>query len=577
MFDVLAPAAPVASQGDARHRILAAATRLAACPRRDRLADTIADVLVDLLSASVIGVRIAGASAWRTAGGDRPSTRRVVEVLVSSDLESALAGGLVADLGSLGGAAAALAAGIDAGPDALPGVVVVAGPGLDRELDGDALAAVADLAAAVLAQLDRTARAQAHAETDRATGLLNRLGLERALADATSDGGAFAVVDLHLGGVTELGAAFGAPVARRVVQAVGEQLLALPLVEAVASVAADGLTAVVRGDIAAAADQVVAEASRPVGVGRQSVCLDVRAGAAATTAGGTTREAIDRAALARVQAAASGSAVVVHSAALTAGCHQRLEIAASLRRALDDGGQELVVHYQPQVDADGRVIGLEALVRWRRADGTVVRPDDFLPVAERAGLMAEIDLHVLRTVCRQLSCWSADGVGGFRVAVNLSASTLARPEIFGAVVAVLDDTGVDPRRLELEITETAATDETGWVSTLAQLRSFGVSVAMDDFGTGYSSLGRIHRLPLDRLKIDRSFVADLDGAGAGVAAAVVSLAAGLGMQVLAEGVEHERQVAVLVELGCTEFQGYAFGRPQPAGDIEALLVAGAVR
>jgi EAL domain-containing protein (putative c-di-GMP-specific phosphodiesterase class I)/GGDEF domain-containing protein len=574
MFEVVAPAAPV----DARSRFLGATTRLACCTRRDAIAGAVADALDELVTATVIGVRVGGTSAWRTSAGSAALAGHLVGRLSTSDLEPALAGGLVVDLGPAGGVAGALAAGVDAGPEGPPGILLVGGNGIDRDLDGATLVAVADLAAGVLARVDREARHAAQAETDGLTGFLNRLGLERAIADRVPDEGArLGVVDLHLGGITELGAGFGAAAGRRALQAVGERLRSLPLVDAVASVAVDGLTVVVWGDEGAAADQVVAAAARPVAVGRHAVCLDVRAGAAALVTGAPPRDALDRAALARVQAMAEGRAVVVHTDALTAGCHHRLATAARLRRVLDGGGGELVVHYQPQVDRSGRVLGLEALVRWAAEDGTFVRPDDFLPVAEQAGLMAEIDLHVLRSSCRQLAAWAADGLIGFRLAVNLSASTLARPEIGAAILAVLDETGIDPARLELEITETAASDESGWVAVLERLRQLGVSVAMDDFGTGYSSLGRIHRLPLDRLKVDRSFVADLGGAGATVVAAVVALAAGLGLRVLAEGVEDDDQLAALVALGCDEFQGYGFARPVNAEDATAVLVQGGCR
>lgn len=568
MFDVIRPTAST----ELRSRLLSAAAHLTACADRQALAATAAEAIGGLLASTIVAVRVAGRSVWSIAPGAADLAAHLVRELASADLDAALHGGLVVDLGDPAGAWGALAAGIDAGPHADPGVVLVAGAGVDPELDGAVVVALAGLVASVLGQLDRTERWAEAAETDPVTGFANRVGLERAIDVASAEGVGIGLVDLHLGGVTELGASFGGGAVRCVVRALGERLLALPCVVAVASTSAEGLTAVVRGDESAAADQVAAAASRPVLLGRQAVCIDVHAGAAARPMETPARVVIDRAALARVQAVAAGRAVVVHSEALAAGCHARLETAAQLRRVLDAGGDELVVHYQPQVDADGRVLGLEALVRWVRPDGTTVRPDDFLPVAERAALTAEIDLHVLRASCRQLARWSAAGLDGFRVAVNLSASTVARAGIAGAVVAVLEETGVDPTRLELEITESAATDETGWVATLEQLRSLGVAVAMDDFGTGYSSLGRIHRLPLDRLKIDRSFVADLDGAGSSVVAAVVSLARGFGLRVLAEGVEDEGQLAALVGLGCDEFQGYAFGRPVPAAEATAVLL-----
>ena len=236
---------------------------------------------------------------------------------------------------------------------------------------------------------------------------------------------------------------------------------------------------------------------------------------------------------------------------------------SDLRRALARGEFEL--HYQPQIAlSTGRIIGAEALIRWRRENGDIVSPGEFLPRAEENGLIVPINNWVLREACAQASAWGAKGLPPLRVAVNLSGMQFRKVDVEAMVVEALDQTGLDPKRLELELTETILLQDTVLVvKQLKALRERGVTFSIDDFGTGYSSLAYVKHFPVDRLKIDRSFISNLksDANDAAIVRAIVNLGHSLDLEVIAEGVETAAQVAHLRAEGCDEVQGYYFGRP----------------
>jgi diguanylate cyclase (GGDEF)-like protein/PAS domain S-box-containing protein len=254
---------------------------------------------------------------------------------------------------------------------------------------------------------------------------------------------------------------------------------------------------------------------------------------------------------------------------LTAHVQQRVEIAFELRRALDR--QELRVHYQPVHDLKtSRLIGVEALVRWQHPQRGLVSPAEFIPVAERTGLIAEIDAWVMAQACRQMCLWQQDGVVLSFVAVNVSSRLFARRELYQQVAQVLRETGLEPAFLELEVTESAVMEDPEVaLEQMHRLRELGVRLAIDDFGTGYSSLLRLKRLPVQKLKIDQGFVAGLpwDDDDAAISRVIIALAQSMGMQVHAEGIEQVEQAAFLLEHGCDLGQGYWFGRPVPAGQL----------
>ena len=255
---------------------------------------------------------------------------------------------------------------------------------------------------------------------------------------------------------------------------------------------------------------------------------------------------------------------------LTAHAQYRIEVAGDLRRALEQ--QELRVYYQPVHDLHtSRLIGVEALVRWEHPLRGLLSPGEFIPIAERTGLIAEIDAWVLEQACWQMVQWQAAGLKLSIVAVNISSRLFARPELYTLVSTVLADTGLDPSLLELEVTESAVMDNSQVaLEQMHRLRALGLRLAIDDFGTGFSSLLRLKRLPVQKLKIDQGFVAGLPGDNDDVAIvrAVIALGQSMGLQVHAEGIEQVEQARFLLDLNCNLGQGYWFGRPMPAKELD---------
>jgi diguanylate cyclase (GGDEF)-like protein/PAS domain S-box-containing protein len=262
-----------------------------------------------------------------------------------------------------------------------------------------------------------------------------------------------------------------------------------------------------------------------------------------------------------------------YSQDMTTRARQRVKLEAELRQALELN--QLRVHYQPIHRLEGgALLGAEALVRWQHPERGLVAPGEFIPIAEDSGLIGAIDAWVLEQACAQMVRWLAQGQTLEFIAVNVSSRLFSRGELDRRVEQVLRDSGLEPQRLELEVTESAVMDDPDRALELLQrLQGLGVRLAIDDFGTGYSSLARLKRLPVHKLKLDQSFVRGLphDGEDAAIARAVITLGQSLGLRVLAEGIETEEQAAYLREIGCLLGQGYWFGRPQPA---EQLLKQG---
>jgi len=246
---------------------------------------------------------------------------------------------------------------------------------------------------------------------------------------------------------------------------------------------------------------------------------------------------------------------------------------ATLESDLREGLQhcQLVLYYQPQVDGPGGVTGFEALVRWQHPQRGLVQPAEFIPLAEETGLILPLGQWVLRTACTQLVAWNErPETAHFTVAVNVSAHQFRHPDFVMQVLSVLEETGADPRKLKLELTESLLVDNLDDViAKMSALKTPGVRFSLDDFGTGYSSLAYLKRLPLDQLKIDQSFIRDVltDPNDAAIARTIVALARSLGLAVIAEGVETEAQRAFLAANGCHASQGYLFGRPDTAESI----------
>ncbi|MCW8828118.1 MAG: EAL domain-containing protein, partial [Gammaproteobacteria bacterium] len=252
---------------------------------------------------------------------------------------------------------------------------------------------------------------------------------------------------------------------------------------------------------------------------------------------------------------------------------ERLSIEAGLRYALEHN--ELELHYQPQLLLHNRKLaGVERLVRWRHPEKGLIPPDDFIPLAEKTGLIEAIGEWVLEEACRQMAAWRDAGIAVPRISVNLSAHQLGRQDLVQAVEKTLERHGLEPEMLELELTETAIMEDPQKATeTLKAMAELGVAMAVDDFGTGYSSLAYLQRLHLHRLKIDRTFVQDLPGNANNVALcrAIIAMASSLGMETIAEGIEKEEQHAFLSAESCTIGQGWLYARALPAAELEQWL------
>lgn len=262
-----------------------------------------------------------------------------------------------------------------------------------------------------------------------------------------------------------------------------------------------------------------------------------------------------------------------YTAAMTTSATERLQLENALRLALER--EEFLLHFQPQYClASGRLVGVEALVRWQHPELGRMAPDKFIPLAEESGLILALGDWVLRRSCRQIMEWNQRGGGLERIAVNVSGRQIHNGEILSSVRRALQETNMPPRLLELEITESIIMQDTAQaIRVLDQLRAEGVSIAIDDFGTGYSSLSYLKRLPVHKLKIDRSFVQDIpeDANDEAIVRAVVALGKSLQLTVIAEGIETPEQEGFLQALGCDEGQGYLYSQPVPAEEITALF------
>ncbi|MNM71112.1 Phytochrome-like protein cph2 [compost metagenome] len=253
---------------------------------------------------------------------------------------------------------------------------------------------------------------------------------------------------------------------------------------------------------------------------------------------------------------------------------RRLRMEANLRRALQN--EELYLHYQPQIDLrSGRIVGVEALIRWNCREMGQLSPAEFIPVAEESGIIVDLGRWVLQSACRQAAVWCKAGLLDSleHVAVNLSACQARDPGLMDDIRAILHETQLPHGLLELEITEGVLMDNVhANVELMRRLQETGIHLSVDDFGTGYSSMSYLKRLPIDQLKIDRSFVHDLPGEGEAIVTAIIAMAHSLHLKVVAEGVETLQQVEFLRKAGCDNAQGFFFARPMTAAQLTALLL-----
>jgi diguanylate cyclase (GGDEF)-like protein len=422
------------------------------------------------------------------------------------------------------------------------------------------------------------------AHHDALTALPNRTLLtdrvEQAIARAGRSGNKVALLFLDLDRFKNVNDSLGHGVGDQLLQAVATRLTTcLRTEDTAARLGGDefiiSLPEVVDGaEPARVAARILAELARPFDVAGHQLPAEVSIGISVYPDDGANAQTLLRNAdTAMYHAKESGRGnFQFFSQQMNERVSRRLSTETSMRRALDRG--EFALHYQPLIHlVSGGIAGAEALLRWPQPDQRVVSPADFIPVAEDTGLIVPLGEWVLREACTQAKAWQARQPG-LRIAVNLSPRQFRQKHLVATIEKILHDTGLEPQLLELELTEGMLmhhADDT--VRTLAQLHEMGVQLAIDDFGTGYSSLSYLKRFPIHTLKVDRSFVKDLidDPDDAAIVTAIIAMARGLDLRVVAEGVETEGQASFLKSLACDLAQGFHFGRPVPASEFAARL------
>jgi len=424
-----------------------------------------------------------------------------------------------------------------------------------------------------------------HANFDTLTGVANRNlltdRLGQALASANRRKHVVGLLSLALDRFQQVAASLGHLAGDQILLQVTARLAEFVREgDTVARVGADEFSLVLTDlpgaeDAARVAQRVLAALAQPFITNDSEVSLTTSIGLCIYPGDGELAEHLmQHANIARQQASsAGGNQHCFYTPAMNAAALQRQVLEHALRHALER--QELVVHYQPRVSLrDGRVVGMESLLRWQHPEMGLISPMDFIPLAEETGLIVAIGEWVIDKACRQTRAWLDAGLSVPPVAINLSARQFRAETLATAITDALRTHGLEARQLELEITEsTAMVDVDKAVATLGQLRALGVALALDDFGTGYSSLAYLKRFPINYLKIDKAFVRDLtwDPDDAAICIATINLAHSLKLQVIAEGVETAGQMEYLRRHGCDEMQGFYFSKPLPADALAQLL------
>jgi diguanylate cyclase (GGDEF)-like protein len=409
--------------------------------------------------------------------------------------------------------------------------------------------------------------------TGLATRWLFRDRLEQALASAARTRHGLAVLHIALDALESIRGGLDADLVRAVVCGVGERLHSAVRESDTVARVGEGEFAVLathlgrEADAASVAAKIVDLMGRPLPLGGRSFVSSASVGIAAHPHDGAdASQLLERAESALYRARARGGArFEFHSPELNAAVERRVVVEARLGEAIASG--DLLLYYQPQYDLRrNRIVGAEALVRWRHPELGLLSPAEFLPIAQDRGWMDALGTWVLREACRRAAGWQAEGHAGLRISVNVAPSQLRNPAFPELVRGALDQSGLRAESLELEITEGAIVAQTHETAeSFRALRALGVRLAIDDFGTGYSALEYLKRLPVDVIKIDQSFVRDLTDhpAHITITEAIVKLAQGLGLGTVAEGVETPEQVLALGACGCHRLQGFLFGRPAP--------------
>ena len=425
------------------------------------------------------------------------------------------------------------------------------------------------------------------ARYDALTGLINRTlfsdRLESAVARARRDGSVVALMFLDLDGFKDVNDRLGHAVGDALLRQVAERLLGcVRESDTVARLGGDEFTVILEGgqrveDAGRVATKILRAVADPYRVGGEDIVITTSMGIAAFPLDGETAEELLKGAdIAMYSAKDAGrNTYEFYTTALRERTSQRHSLLDGLRKAIDaDDG--LYLEYQPKVDtANKTVLGVEALVRWNHPDVGRVEPGDFIGLAEETDLIVPLGQWVLDEACLQMRAWLDGGLPPMRMSVNLSSRQFRAGNLVETVVASLAAARLNPRFLDVELTEgTLLSDLEETRRALERLREIGVTVSIDDFGTGYSSLGYLTKLPIDTLKIDRSFIKDglSDRDGIAVSSAIIGLARNLRLDVIAEGVDDEEQLRFLAELGCTRVQGFLVSRPIAGTEIPKFIV-----
>ena len=416
--------------------------------------------------------------------------------------------------------------------------------------------------------------------SDGVTGLPNRAKFVGMLASQLAKGTELAVLVVRLGNLSRLVATYDQSSADGFIRVLASEIeTAVGPAALLARVDTDAFAFVrpVADTEAMTASEFAADLlnrlTHPIGVEGIDVLPELRAGISLYPEDGADAGVLLDQSIAAAAMTEESKAVSFHSPKARDAARERFRMEQELRRAIKD--DEFRLHFQPVADLRlGKAVGAEALIRWQHPEKGMIAPGLFIPAAERSGLIDEIGLWVMREACAQAGRWEAEALDPLKIAINVSARQFLDPRLIDHLAEALEDSRLSADRLEIELTETAAmVDYDHTKRTFTKLTDLGVSIAIDDFGTGYASMSYLRKLPFDKLKIDREFVSfvDTQASNQAICNAMIELAKGLKLRVLAEGTEREEEVRYLAERGCDLFQGYYFSRPVAAEAMAETL------